>query len=147
MSETVREAKLLQYLNEAYGKERELETALEAHIAMTTRKPYLKRLRKHLTETKGHGRQVERRIKRISGDGPARVHDGSTNEDVLAGAPAKRLSIASAMFRASAAGTRVTMDCAISRRTWARPISGACVSASATRATRSSRSRKSSTTC
>src|SRR3954453_1763188 len=60
MSETVREAKLLQYLNEAYGKERELQTALEAHIAMTSRKPYLKRLRKHLTETKGHGRQVER---------------------------------------------------------------------------------------
>src|SRR3954453_9296626 len=64
MSQTVREAKLLQYLNEAYGKERELQTALEAHIAMTSRKPYLKRLRKHLTETKGHGRQVERRIKR-----------------------------------------------------------------------------------
>jgi ferritin-like metal-binding protein YciE len=73
MSETVRDAKLLQYLNEAYGKERELETALEAHIGMTTRKPYLKRLRRHLTETKGHGRQVERRIKTISGDGPARV--------------------------------------------------------------------------
>src|SRR3954447_24232145 len=73
MSETVREAKLLQYLNEAYGNERELETALEAHIAMTTRKPYLKRLRKHLTETKGHGRQVERRIKSISGEDPARV--------------------------------------------------------------------------
>ena len=32
-----RDAKLIQYLNEAYGKEKELETALQAHIAMATR--------------------------------------------------------------------------------------------------------------
>jgi hypothetical protein len=31
-----RDAKLVQYLSEAYGKEKELETSLEAHIAMTT---------------------------------------------------------------------------------------------------------------
>ena len=37
---TTRDAKLVQYLNEAYGKEKQLETALEAHIAMTTRPPY-----------------------------------------------------------------------------------------------------------
>ena len=30
----IRDAKLIQYLNEAYGKEKELETALEAHIRM-----------------------------------------------------------------------------------------------------------------
>ena len=29
-----RETKLIQYLNEAYGKEKELETALQAHIKM-----------------------------------------------------------------------------------------------------------------
>ena len=29
--------KLIQYLNEAYGKEKELEVSLQAHIAMTTR--------------------------------------------------------------------------------------------------------------
>ena len=69
MTDTAREGKLLQYLNEAYGKERELETSLQAHIGMTTRKPYLKRLRKHLTETKDHGRQLERRIKKIGGEG------------------------------------------------------------------------------
>ena len=51
-----RDTKLIQYLNEAYGKEKELETALEAHIAMTTRPPYKKRLREHLKETKGHSR-------------------------------------------------------------------------------------------
>jgi ferritin-like metal-binding protein YciE len=73
MTETVRTAKLLQYLNEAYGKERELEIALQAHLGMTTRKPYAKRLRQHLTETKAHARQIERRIRQIGGDGPARV--------------------------------------------------------------------------
>ncbi|HEY7150352.1 MAG TPA: DUF892 family protein [Solirubrobacterales bacterium] len=73
MSDSVRQTKLVQYLNEAYGKERELEVALQAHIGMTTRKPYAKRLREHLTETKDHGRQLERRIKQLGGDGPARV--------------------------------------------------------------------------
>jgi ferritin-like metal-binding protein YciE len=73
MADTTRDAKLLQYLNEAYAKERELETALQAHIAMTTRKAYAKRLREHLSETKDHGRQLERRIKSIGGDGPARL--------------------------------------------------------------------------
>ena len=32
---STRDAKLIQYLNEAYGKEKELETALQAHIGMT----------------------------------------------------------------------------------------------------------------
>ena len=74
MTEVAGGAKLLQYLNEAYGKERELETALQAHIGVTTRMPYKKRLREHLTETKRHGRELERRIKKISGgDGPAKV--------------------------------------------------------------------------
>ena len=62
-----RDAKLVQYLNEAYGKEKELETALEAHIAMTTRTPYRKRLREHLTETRRHAREVERRVKQLGG--------------------------------------------------------------------------------
>ena len=62
-----RDAKLIQYLNEAYGKEKQLETALQAHIAMTTRPPYKKRLQQHLKETKEHARQVERRIKKLGG--------------------------------------------------------------------------------
>jgi ferritin-like metal-binding protein YciE len=62
-----RDTKLIQYLNEAYGKEKELETALEAHIAMTERAPYKKRLQAHLRETKNHWRQVERRIKKLGG--------------------------------------------------------------------------------
>jgi ferritin-like metal-binding protein YciE len=64
-----RDAKLVQYLSEAYGKERELETALAAHIAMTTRIPYEKRLKQHLRETKAHAKAVERRIKKLGGGG------------------------------------------------------------------------------
>src|SRR5437763_4647516 len=62
-----RDTKLVQYLNEAYGKEKQLETALEAHIAMTTRAPYKKRIQAHLKETKAHARDVERRIKKLGG--------------------------------------------------------------------------------
>jgi ferritin-like metal-binding protein YciE len=62
-----RDAKLVQYLSEAYGKERELEAALQAHIAMTAKGPYKKRLQQHLKETKGHAKQVERRIKALGG--------------------------------------------------------------------------------
>jgi ferritin-like metal-binding protein YciE len=68
-----RDAKLVQYLNEAHGKERELETALQAHIAMTTRPPYKKRLQQHLRETKAHAKAVERRIKKLGGDGTSTV--------------------------------------------------------------------------
>jgi ferritin-like metal-binding protein YciE len=64
-----RDAKLVQYLSEAYGKERELETALQAHIVMTTRDPYKKRLKQHLRETKSHAKAVERRIKKLGGGG------------------------------------------------------------------------------
>jgi ferritin-like metal-binding protein YciE len=66
-----RDAKLVQYLNEAHGKEKELETALEAHIAMTTKAPYKKRLKQHLKETKSHAKQLERRIKKLGGGGHA----------------------------------------------------------------------------
>ena len=71
--EKVADTKLAQYLNEAYVKERELESALQAHISMTSRAPYRKRLQQHLKETKSHARQVERRIKAVSGGGPGKV--------------------------------------------------------------------------
>jgi ferritin-like metal-binding protein YciE len=89
-----RDAKLIQYLNEAYGKEKELEVALEAHIAMTTRMPYKKRLREHLKETKAHGRAVERRIKQLGGKAEASPLPGGTPE-VLGGAAAKVQEVAS----------------------------------------------------
>jgi ferritin-like metal-binding protein YciE len=64
-----RDSKLVQYLGEAYGKERELEAALMAHIALTAKGPYKKRLQQHLKETKGHAKAVERRIKKLGGGG------------------------------------------------------------------------------
>src|SRR3954470_3587963 len=66
-----RDAKLIQYLNEAYGKEKQLETALQAHIGLTTRPPYKKRLQDHLKETKQHAKLLERRIKKLGGTADA----------------------------------------------------------------------------
>jgi ferritin-like metal-binding protein YciE len=62
-----RDAKVIQYLNEAYGKEKQLETALQAHITLTTRPPYKKRLQQHLKETKQHAKLLERRVKKLGG--------------------------------------------------------------------------------
>ena len=66
-----RDAKLIQYLSEAYGKERELEVALQVDIAMTTKAPYKKRLQQHLKETKAHAKALDRRIKKLGGGGQA----------------------------------------------------------------------------
>jgi ferritin-like metal-binding protein YciE len=83
--------KLVQYLNEAYGVERRLETSLEAHIGMTTKASYRKRLREHLTETKRHTREVQKRIRALGGvaetvetPGPDLV--GGVAQAVLSGA-------------------------------------------------------------
>ena len=64
---STRDAKLIQYLNEAYGKEKELETALQAHIKMAKRPPYKKRLQEHLKETKAQAKGLEKRIKALGG--------------------------------------------------------------------------------
>lgn len=87
-----RDAKLVQYLNEAYGKERELETALRAHISMTTRDTYKKRLQAHLKETQQQAKGLERRIKALGGKaergpdvpGPDAVSDVATAATALA---------------------------------------------------------------
>jgi ferritin-like metal-binding protein YciE len=62
-----RDAKLAQWLNEAYAKEAELEADLAAHIALTQKAPYKKRLQAHLKETREHKRAVARRIKQLGG--------------------------------------------------------------------------------
>jgi ferritin-like metal-binding protein YciE len=64
-----RDAKLIQYLSEAYGKERELEMALQADIAMTSKATYKKRLKEHLKETKAHAKALDKRIKKLGGGG------------------------------------------------------------------------------
>ena len=51
-----RDAKLVQWLGEAHAKEAELEADLTAHIALTEKQSYKKRLRAHLTETRDHVR-------------------------------------------------------------------------------------------
>ena len=67
-----RDTKLIQYLNEAYGKEKELETALQAHIKMANeRATYKKRLQDHLKETKAQAKGLERRIKQLGGKAEA----------------------------------------------------------------------------
>jgi ferritin-like metal-binding protein YciE len=65
---TTRDTKLIQYLNEAFGKEKELEVALQGHIQMSGgRATYKKRLQAHLKETKAQARALERRIKKLGG--------------------------------------------------------------------------------
>jgi ferritin-like metal-binding protein YciE len=88
-----RDTKLIQYLNEAYGKEKELETSLQAHIAMTTKDTYRKRLQDHLKETRGHAREVERRIKQLGGK--AEAGPISSGPEVLAEAATGLTSVAS----------------------------------------------------
>src|SRR6476659_10139400 len=66
-----RDAKLVQWLTEAYSKEAELEADLTAHIGLTQKQSYKKRLRKHLTETRDHKRRVASRIKSLGGGSPA----------------------------------------------------------------------------
>ena len=62
-----RDAKLVQFLNEAHVKEAELETDLTAHINLTEKAPYKKRLQQHLKETRDHKRRVSSRIKALGG--------------------------------------------------------------------------------
>jgi ferritin-like metal-binding protein YciE len=94
--QTVRDTKLVQYLNEAYGKEKELETALQAHIGMTTRPPYKKRLQQHLKETKGHARSVERRIKQLGGKAEALPAPGPVGEVASAATAVASKAVAAA---------------------------------------------------
>lgn len=69
-----RDTKLVQWLNEAHAKEAELEADLTAHIALTDKPAYEKRLREHLKETRDHKRQVARRIKKLGGS-PSTARD------------------------------------------------------------------------
>jgi ferritin-like metal-binding protein YciE len=62
-----RDTKLIQWLGEAHAKEAELEADLTAHIAMTDKKSYKKRLQQHLKETRDHKRRVASRIKKLGG--------------------------------------------------------------------------------
>jgi ferritin-like metal-binding protein YciE len=62
-----RDAKLVQWLAEAHAKEAELEADLTAHIALTEKESYKRRLQQHLNETHEHKRRVSARIEQIGG--------------------------------------------------------------------------------
>jgi ferritin-like metal-binding protein YciE len=68
-----RDAKLVQFLNEAHAKEAELEADLTAHISLTQKAPYKKRLQQHLKETRDHKRRVAQRIKQLGGQATSGV--------------------------------------------------------------------------
>ncbi len=58
---------LVRWLGEAHAKEAELEADLTAHIALTQKQAYKKRLQQHLKETRDHKRRVAARIKKLGG--------------------------------------------------------------------------------
>ena len=89
---SARDAKLVQYLNEAYGKEKQLEAALQVDAKMAAgRASYRKRLQDHLKETKAQAKALERRIKQLGGKAEAANLPGP---DVLSGAATKATAAA-----------------------------------------------------
>jgi ferritin-like metal-binding protein YciE len=62
-----RDTKLVRWLEEAHTKEAELEADLTAHITLTQKQSYKKRLQQHLKETRDHKRRVASRIKQLGG--------------------------------------------------------------------------------
>jgi ferritin-like metal-binding protein YciE len=75
-----RDAKLVQWLGEAHSKEAELEADLTAHISLTQKQAYKKRLQTHLKETRDHKRQVARRIKQLGGTAETGPLPGAAGE-------------------------------------------------------------------
>ena len=83
---TARELKLIQYLNEAYGKEKQLETTLQAQIKLFQPKPTIvKRLQEHHKETKAQSRGLEKRIKALGGKATTQDLPGPDITDNAAG--------------------------------------------------------------
>jgi ferritin-like metal-binding protein YciE len=100
-----RDSKLVQYLNEAYGKEKELEVALQAHIKMAAgRASYKKRLQDHLKETKAQARGLERRIKQLGGTAEAANLPGPDSLSEAAGRAAGKATAAATKAAAAVKG-------------------------------------------
>jgi ferritin-like metal-binding protein YciE len=62
-----RDAVIARYLNEAYGKEKQLETALQAQIKLASRPQLKQGLKDHLAVTKAQARGLKKRIKELGG--------------------------------------------------------------------------------
>jgi ferritin-like metal-binding protein YciE len=94
-----RDSKLIQYLNEAYGKEKELEASLQAHIKMAAgRATYKKRLQDHLKETKAQAKGLERRIRQLGGKAEAANLPGP---EMVTGAASKATAAATKAMAAA----------------------------------------------
>jgi ferritin-like metal-binding protein YciE len=106
MSDTpTRDAKLVQFLNEAYAKERQLEVSLQAHVEATSRDDYAKRLKDHVKETKSHATQLSRRIKQLGGTPETVPVPGPDGLAKMAGTVSEKLERA----KATAQGTLQTV--------------------------------------
>jgi ferritin-like metal-binding protein YciE len=97
---STRDAKLVQFLNEAYAKEKQLEISLESHADMTTRDDYAKRLKDHLKETKSHATQLSRRIKQLGGSPETVSVPGPEGLGRMAGSVSETLGKAKAAAQA-----------------------------------------------
>ncbi len=78
-----RDAVIAKYLNEAYGKEKQLETALAAQIKLAQRPQLKKGLQDHLKVTKAQSRGLKKRIKELGStatDGPELPGPGVVSE-------------------------------------------------------------------
>jgi ferritin-like metal-binding protein YciE len=62
---------LVKYLNEAYGKEKQLETALQAQIGLAKRPTLKKGLQDHLKVTKNQSKGLSKRIRELGGKADA----------------------------------------------------------------------------
>lgn len=62
-----RDALIARYLNEAYGKEKQLETALAAQVKLASRPQLKQGLKDHLAVTKAQSRGLKKRIKELGG--------------------------------------------------------------------------------
>lgn len=93
-----RDSKLVQYMNDAYAKERELESALVAQVEAAVKAPHKKRLKKLLKETKAHTKALERRIKKLGGKGALNGAPARKPPAVKGGEQEKKLGAASNQY-------------------------------------------------
>ncbi|MBV9817181.1 MAG: DUF892 family protein [Solirubrobacterales bacterium] len=64
---TARDAKLIDWLDEAHAKEAQMQANLAAQVELVAKPAYQKRVRAHLGETEKHGRSVAARIGELGG--------------------------------------------------------------------------------
>src|SRR5215218_9466469 len=76
--------KIIQYLDEAHATEVGLVRVLQSQIAMTPRGSYRTLLERHLTETRGHARKVEARLRELGRRGNPLQFGIGAAETVLA---------------------------------------------------------------